>query len=310
LNVVHKQINELIPYAKNARTHSDSQVAQIAASIREFGWMNPVLIDAENNIIAGHGRVLAARKLGLEEVPCVHMSDMSNSMQRNGAKDSLCEDCGTEFTSRKDISSKVCRRCGASRGGKAMLGRYRTPRTECKTCRALIPANKGYTYCSVECRKIGVRETRECKYCKGTFEVFKSALSEATNTSGNFCSRSCYERYLCRTDRVTGRGSQWNKTRKEVLRHFPFCALCGTTRNLQVHHIIPFRLTHDNSLKNLIPLCTKHHKVVESLLVSTEEFGFDEWGRAAWCGMLRQWQMATLMKIREIAHAEKRDMAD
>jgi len=272
--------------------------------------MNPVLIDAKGNIIAGHGRVLAARKLGLDEVPCVYMSDMSKSMKRNGAKDSLCEDCGAEFTSRKDRSPIVCQRCGASRGGKAMLGRYRTPRIECKTCGKLIPANRGYSYCSVECRKISVRETRECKYCKGSFEVFKSTLSGKTNASGNFCSRSCYEKYLCRSDRVTGRGSQWKRIRNEVLLRFPFCALCGTTHNLQVHHIIPFRLTHDNSFNNLIPLCTKHHKAVESLLVSTEEFGFDERERIAWYGMLRQWQMATLMKIRETAYAEKRDMAD
>jgi len=82
LNVVKKPIDELIPYAKNARTHSDSQVAQIAASIREFGWMNPVLIDAENNIIAGHGRVLAARKLGLEEVPCVLHDHLTETQRK------------------------------------------------------------------------------------------------------------------------------------------------------------------------------------------------------------------------------------
>lgn len=82
MNVVHKRLDELIPYAKNARTHSDSQVAQIAASIREFGWMNPVLIDAENNIIAGHGRVLAARKLGLEEVPCVLHDHLTETQRK------------------------------------------------------------------------------------------------------------------------------------------------------------------------------------------------------------------------------------
>ena len=60
------QTAKLVPYARNARTHSDAQVAQIAASIREFGFTNPVLIDGEGGIIAGHGRVLAARKLGLE----------------------------------------------------------------------------------------------------------------------------------------------------------------------------------------------------------------------------------------------------
>jgi ParB-like chromosome segregation protein Spo0J len=59
----------LIPYARNARTHSDQQVAQIAASIREFGFTNPVLIDEEDGVIAGYGRVLAAHLLGLDEVP-------------------------------------------------------------------------------------------------------------------------------------------------------------------------------------------------------------------------------------------------
>ncbi|WP_287363313.1 ParB/Srx family N-terminal domain-containing protein [Mesorhizobium sp.] len=63
--VQYRAASALIPFAKNARTHSDSQVAQIASSIREFGWTNPILVDRENGIIAGHGRLLAARKLGL-----------------------------------------------------------------------------------------------------------------------------------------------------------------------------------------------------------------------------------------------------
>ena len=75
-------IDSLIPYARNARTHSDAQVAQIAASIREFGWTNPVLVDGENGIIAGHGRVLAARKLGIEEVPCIELSHLTVAQKR------------------------------------------------------------------------------------------------------------------------------------------------------------------------------------------------------------------------------------
>jgi hypothetical protein len=62
-------LDRLVPYAKNARTHDDKQVAQIAASIREWGWTNPVLVDEKGMIIAGHGRVLAARQLGLQEAP-------------------------------------------------------------------------------------------------------------------------------------------------------------------------------------------------------------------------------------------------
>jgi site-specific DNA-methyltransferase (adenine-specific) len=75
-------IESLIPYARNSRTHSEEQVAQIAASIREFGFTNPVLIDAEGGIIAGHGRVLAARKLQLAEVPCLRLSHLTETQKR------------------------------------------------------------------------------------------------------------------------------------------------------------------------------------------------------------------------------------
>ncbi len=73
---------DLIPYARNARTHSDSQVAQIAGSIQEFGFTNPVLIDAANGIIAGHGRVMAAQKLGLQSVPCIRLGHLSEVQKR------------------------------------------------------------------------------------------------------------------------------------------------------------------------------------------------------------------------------------
>ena len=73
---------DLIPYAMNSRTHSVEQVAQIAASIKEFGFTNPVLIDADNGIIAGHGRLLAAQKLKLEEVPCIRLGYLTEAQKR------------------------------------------------------------------------------------------------------------------------------------------------------------------------------------------------------------------------------------
>jgi ParB family chromosome partitioning protein len=75
-------IEKLIPYARNSRTHSDQQIAQVAASIREFGFTNPVLIDSEDGIIAGHGRVMAARKLGLAEVPCIRLGHLTETQKR------------------------------------------------------------------------------------------------------------------------------------------------------------------------------------------------------------------------------------
>lgn len=75
-------VQQLIPYVKNSRTHSDAQVAQIAASIKEFGWTNPILVDGENGIIAGHGRLMAARKLGHTEVPVIELAHMTDSQKK------------------------------------------------------------------------------------------------------------------------------------------------------------------------------------------------------------------------------------
>ena len=75
-------VEDLIPYALNSRTHSDAQVAQLAASIREFGFTNPVLIDEKNNLIAGHGRLLAARKAQLESVPAVVVTGLDDRRRR------------------------------------------------------------------------------------------------------------------------------------------------------------------------------------------------------------------------------------
>lgn len=77
-----RSVEQLIPYARNARTHSDEQIAQIAASIREFGWTNPVLLDGNDGIIAGHARLQAARKLGLKQVPCLELAHLTEAQKR------------------------------------------------------------------------------------------------------------------------------------------------------------------------------------------------------------------------------------
>jgi DNA modification methylase len=82
LQVVMWSVEKLIPYARNSRTHSDEQVAQVAASIVEFGWTNPILIGADGVIIAGHARLLAARKLKMIEVPVIVLSDLSEAKRR------------------------------------------------------------------------------------------------------------------------------------------------------------------------------------------------------------------------------------
>src|ERR1700677_4425356 len=80
--IEHWMLDKLIPFARNPRTHSEAQVAQIAASIAEFGFNNPILVDTHAGIIAGHGRLLAARKLGLEEVPVIVLDHLSEAQKR------------------------------------------------------------------------------------------------------------------------------------------------------------------------------------------------------------------------------------
>jgi ParB-like chromosome segregation protein Spo0J len=82
MKIHHEKTAALIPYARNSRTHSEAQISQIAGSIREFGFTNPVLTDGANGIIAGHGRVMAAQKLGLETVPCIRLDHLTESQKR------------------------------------------------------------------------------------------------------------------------------------------------------------------------------------------------------------------------------------
>lgn len=99
LQVKYRALGELIPYVRNSRTHSDTQVAQIAASIKEFGFTNPVLVDGDNGIIAGHGRVMAARTLGLKEVPTIELAHLTEAQRRAYviADNKLAENAGWDM---------------------------------------------------------------------------------------------------------------------------------------------------------------------------------------------------------------------
>ena len=87
---------ELIPYARNTRTHTDEQISKIAASIREFGFLNPVIIDGDRNLIAGHGRLLAAQRLGLDNIPAIEATHLTEAQRRAYviADNRLAEDAG------------------------------------------------------------------------------------------------------------------------------------------------------------------------------------------------------------------------
>lgn len=82
LEIKYKSLSDLLPYARNARTHSEAQVNQIASSIKEFGFNNPILVSTGNDIVAGHGRALAAAKLGLDTVPTIELGHLSDTQRR------------------------------------------------------------------------------------------------------------------------------------------------------------------------------------------------------------------------------------
>ena len=82
MKIVMKKVGDLIPYVNNTRTHTDEQVNQVASSIKEFGFTNPVLIDSDGGIIAGHCRTLAAKKLKFKEIPCIELSNLTEAQKK------------------------------------------------------------------------------------------------------------------------------------------------------------------------------------------------------------------------------------
>ena len=82
LKITYCPVCELTPYMRNARTHSDKQIDQVAASIKEFGFTNPILLDGDKSIIAGHGRLLAAKKIGMNQVPTITLDHMTEAQKR------------------------------------------------------------------------------------------------------------------------------------------------------------------------------------------------------------------------------------
>ena len=105
------QIDKLIPYINNARTHSQEQIKQLQASIREFGFINPVLIDSNYNIIAGHGRVMAAKNEGMDKVPCLFIEHLTEAQKKAYiiADNKLAENAGWDMELLR-VELEGCRR--------------------------------------------------------------------------------------------------------------------------------------------------------------------------------------------------------
>ena len=82
MEIIKKNTSDLIPYINNPRNHDQEQITKIASSIKEFGFTNPILIDPDNGVIAGHGRLMAAKKLNMNQVPCIILEDLTEIQKK------------------------------------------------------------------------------------------------------------------------------------------------------------------------------------------------------------------------------------
>lgn len=205
-----------------------------------------------------------------------------STARKRGSRERTCSCCGKVDLVRQDNKSERCVSCSSKANAStsaavaAASARRNRVTLTCSCCsaqfqRVASACLSREVFCSVQCRRLHQSVGRCCKLCGSSFRVNRSVAAGRTNASGNFCSRPCYERWLCRTGRVTGRGSQWLKIRTKVKAAAPFCGLCGRVAcQLQVHHVVPFRLSFDNDNMNLIPLCVRCHKRVEMTTVEVE----------------------------------------
>lgn len=127
--------------------------------------------------------------------------------------------------------------------------------------------NPKHTFCSKECKlnyfKADI-QIRKCLNCGKEFKIYNSVLSGKTNAKGNYCCTKCYYDSMRFLESPHRYGKEFKQNKKKYFDK-SFCVFCGTTKNIHIHHIIPFRLTKDNGLDNLVPLCAKHHKKFENL---------------------------------------------
>lgn len=189
----------------------------------------------------------------------------------------VCTDCGASEQVREDNKATRCARCSNEMSlAKARSIRYsRTPANtvKCKTCACVfrsVPSQKAI-YCSRACRKEDKTAARTCSQCRSSFRVDRSVTFKTSNSRGNFCSRPCYNAFLHTGVGRFNRGPGWRAARCQAIKLNPFCALCGTSKNLHVHHIVPYRTSRNGDQENLIPLCRRDHKRVEHFFLQLEQ---------------------------------------
>ena len=179
-------------------------------------------------------------------------------------------DCGQWFLDAhydKKYCSEYCR------GYLITLNKHKPVELICEQCGKEFTRyfgnikNPKHIFCSKQCKQEhfkAQKQIRKCLNCCKEFEVYNSILSGKTNASGNYCCNKCYYDSMRFLDNPHRYGKEFKQNKKKYFKN-SFCVICGTNRNIHIHHIIPFRLTQDNSVQNLVPLCSSHHKIFENL---------------------------------------------
>lgn len=182
---------------------------------------------------------------------------------------SKCKDCGEWFLDDKTNRTR-CDACSFTAGHKRN-GALTLICTHCgkKFQRYAANAKSQNSYCSRDCMeksRTAEKIKNTCKWCGKPFSVYASSIA-ASNASGKFCSTKCYHESMTIDGERTYAGFRTSK--RINFKGKQFCAVCGTTKNIHIHHIVPNRLTHDQGKDNLIPLCAVHHPMIEAV---TREF--------------------------------------
>ena len=171
--------------------------------------------------------------------------------------------CGTWFIASHGDRKYCSDKCAGITRINPRIGKVKVECAYCgKQMQIYASAVRKRNYCNKECRDkqyAKVRESRTCLQCGKSFTVLTSVI-EKSNASGRFCSTTCYWESM---KKPHAKYPGFRKAKKQFFAGKQFCAICGTTKNIQIHHIIPNRLTQDQRKINLLPLCPKHHNRIE-----------------------------------------------
>ena len=296
-------IDDIIPYENNPRINDDA-VAGVVESIKQCGELDPIEVDENQSRI---NRWLC-NKCGraIYKKPYKNMICQKNGCVGRFKRETQCN-CGKWFanssgdkkycshkclTKYKDVGYRLIKCCFC---GKETL-KYKSS------------IKGGKNFCDLQCMRNyekTLTQKRKCHYCGKEFYVYKSAL-RTPNTNGKYCSRDCCDKAKIMPYKEYDRGN-FEEVKAKYFSYPQFCAICGTTKNIHIHHIIPYRLTQDNSPSNLVPLCIKHHPEYEKASLGFIELMKDDYETAKVMlnNMWRAKQRVTMQVIRRILSERK-----